>query len=193
MYVYLERPFFAAQDEALADAGAEVAAAQDEPRSRKRRGRKGRKRGGHGDGTADGTGGESGESFEESQAPALTEAERALVWRGEAVALPPRQVDFGEGGGGRPLDGGEINQVIRGQSERMLACIAEARGLARIDATLLVKMLVDGGGKVVKMRARAPAYLFEQGFYPCASKAARAMRFPATGAATVIEAPYELR
>ena len=183
MYVYLERPFFAAPAQVEPDAGAAVASADDRGKRRGRRGRRGRKRGG----------GERDQGVEQSQVPVLTEAERALVWRGEDVALPPRQMDFGEGGGGRPLDGGEINQVIRGQSERMLACIAEARGLAPLEARLLVKMLVDGGGKVTRTRVRAPAYLFEQGFYPCASKAARSMRFPATGAATVVEAPYDLR
>lgn len=130
--------------------------------------------------------------------PDLTTADRKMMWKGEAVKLPARSVDFAgdgadsAGNAGRPLSGSEINQALQGQSSQMIACITQARGNAELQAKITLKMLVDGTGRVKKARVRAPAYLFAHGFYACARKAARAFRFPATGGHTVVDAPFDL-
>jgi hypothetical protein len=188
VYAGLEKPWhgWLVKDAATAsDAGVETAA-REEPGSKRKR-RRGRR-----PGPEAGTGGdgELGGAIEEI--PTLTEADRALVWKGDAVALPPRQIDMTSDSEARALDGGEINAVIRAQSEPMVACIAEARGTAELDARITVEMLVSGQGQVTKTRVRAPAYLFAHGFQACARKAAQALRFPATGAPTVVTAPYDL-
>ncbi|HWN69571.1 MAG TPA: hypothetical protein VNM90_18140, partial [Haliangium sp.] len=59
-------------------------------------------------------------------------------------------------------------------------------------ARITAEMLVNGQGQVSKMRVRAPAYLFAHGFYACARRATLGLRFPATGAPTVVTAPYDL-
>lgn len=189
MFLALERSWMSWSSPEHADAGAALAEDGKDGRKDKlgRRKRGARKRGTRG---PDNPGGPEGS--EGSDAPVLSEAERALVWRGQAVALPPRDLDFAGGGEGRALDAGEVNAVIRGQSEPVLACIAEARGQAALTAKILIKMLVDGSGRVTKVRTRAPAYLFAHGFQACAERAARAMRFPATGAHTLVDAPYDL-
>lgn len=158
---------------------------------RKRSGRR-RKRSGDAAGVIAGDG-DGAVSMEVSgDMPELGAADRKLIWKGDAVALPARSVDFGGVGESRSLGPQEINQAIKSQSSAVLSCITVARGNAPLDAQITVKMLVDGGGAVTAVRMRAPAYLFEHGFYTCARKAATAMRFPATGAPTVVEAPYDL-
>jgi hypothetical protein len=185
VYAGLEKPWqgWLAQDVATApDAGVETAG-KDEPGKRKRR--RGRRPGAGETGNGD-----FGGVVEDI--PVLTEADRALVWKGDAVALPPRQIDMASDSEARALDSGEINAVIRSQSEPVVDCIAEARGNAELDARITVEMLVDGRGQVTKMRVRAPAYLFAHGFHACARRAVQGMRFPATGAPTVVTAPYDL-
>jgi hypothetical protein len=53
-------------------------------------------------------------------------------------------------------------------------------------------MLVTGEGRVTKVRMRAPQYLFAHGFQACARGAAKSLRFPSTGAPTVVTAPFDL-
>ena len=124
--------------------------------------------------------------------PVLSAADRRLEWKGDSIKPPAKQVDFSGDSQGRALTAGEINQVLGAQSQGVLSCITSARGNAELEATITIKMLVDGEGRVTRTRIRAPAYLFAHGFYGCARKAARALRFPATGQATVVEAPYDL-
>ncbi len=179
VYLALEKPWSGDEAAAVADAGPAVATAQPKKKKRRKRSKRGKRPG-------------DVEIALDGEIPKLGAADRKLVWKGEAVKLPTKQVDFAEASEGRPLDAGEINQVIRSQSKRLLSCITSARGNAELDAKITVKMLVNESGRVVKTRIRAPSYLFAHGFYGCASKAARAMRFPATGAHTVVDAPYDL-
>lgn len=180
MYLAWQRPW--ASDEAVDALDAGTSVAEEDGKSRTRKRHKGKRRRGPGD----------VEIAIEGDIPTLTDADRRLVWRGDTVALPPKQVDFAGAGETRPLAADEINQVVSSQSGDMLSCITSARGNAELDAEIMVKMLVDGSGNVVKVRVRAPAYLFANDFYPCARRAARSMRFPATGAHTVVDAPYNL-
>lgn len=122
----------------------------------------------------------------------LTDADRALEWRGDAVALPPRTADLSGGDDGRPLDDGEIQAAVGRGSRDMIGCIADAAGGAPLAGTVTVSMLVGGDGQVAKVRVRAARYLHEHGLLACARRAARALPFAATGAPTVVTVPFEL-
>lgn len=177
-YAALERPWAGGEVADTGDAGPVIAEADDKkPDKKKRR----KKRGNQVEIQVDG-----------DDIPELSAADRQLIWKGDKVALPKQSIDMGSEGGGRPLSGSEINSVVQGQSDRMLACITSARGNAQLASKIEVEMLVNGDGRVEKSRFRAPKYLFDNGFYGCARKAANAMRFPATGGFTVVEAPYDL-
>ncbi len=179
MYGALEEPWLgAAQVSEEPDAGV-VAADSADKRKRRRRGRRGRRAA-------------AAEQSAGAEVPALTEADRKMVWRGDKVALPQREVDFAADSGGRPLNSGEINAVVERQSQPVIGCITEARGDAPLDARIRLEMLVSGDGRVTKLRVRAPAYLFAHGFLGCARQAGRSLRFPATGAPTIVEVPYDL-
>jgi hypothetical protein len=140
---------------------------------------------------AGGTAGD-GEPYELEPEIELTAADRALEWRGDAVALPPARIDMTGGGDGRALDDGEIQGGIAGGSRAMIGCIQDAVGGAPLSAEVTVNMLVGGDGRVQKLRVRAPAYLHARGLLACARKAARSFPFPATGAPTVVTAPFHL-
>ena len=59
-------------------------------------------------------------------------------------------------------------------------------------ATITVKLLVDGNGRVTRSRLQAPRYLFEHGLLGCAQRALGRMKFPATGAPTLVTLPVNL-
>lgn len=122
----------------------------------------------------------------------LTDADRKLEWRGDAVAQPPRTIDLDSDDDARPLDDGEIASGVAGGSRAVVECIKDAAGGAPLSGEVTLQMLVGGDGKVGKLRVRAPAYLHGNGLYPCAKRAARGFPFPGTGSPTVVTAPFYL-
>jgi hypothetical protein len=129
---------------------------------------------------------------EETEPPPLTEADRRLEWRGDEVALPPRSIDMTSNAEARPLDDGEINAVIGGQTGGMRDCVVQGATGTDLSATITVKLLVDGAGRVTRSRLQAPRYLFEHGLLGCARRALGRMKFPATGAPTLVTFPVHL-
>lgn len=176
VYLAIERPWGGGPEVAAPDAGVEQANVKKKKRQGKKR--HGRRRAGE----------PAGEDI-----PELTDEQRRLVWKGAKVAVPSRKVDYGSGEPeGRTLSPAEINSVIKSGSRSVIDCIEQARGNALLKSAVTLELLVDEHGSVTKSRVRAPVYLFENGFERCARAAARELQFPATGAYTVVTAPYEL-
>lgn len=122
----------------------------------------------------------------------LTDADRKVEWRGDAISAPARTFDMGGADDARPLDDGEIASGVAGGSRAMVDCIKNAAGGAPLDGEITLQLLVGADGKVGKVRVRAAAYLHDHGLTACAKKAARRFPFPATGAPTVVTAPFYL-
>lgn len=179
-YLALEQPWAGGEQVAAVDVATDAGAG--EPASGKRSKRKRRK-----SKTAGGGDSDFGEPI-----PELSAADRQLIWRGDRVALPARDLDFAAGDSGRALEPGEIDAGIRSNSDEVVACIEEARGAAPLTATIEAELLVDGG-RATSIRLRAPRYLFDRGFSACARRAIKGMRFANTGAPTVVSVPFELR
>jgi hypothetical protein len=135
-----------------------------------------------------------GEEYEETEPelPPLTDADRRLEWRGDDVTLPATRIDMGAGGEARPLEDDEINTTINAQSGPVRDCVVQGATGTDLRATITMKLVVDGNGKVTKSKLHAPRYLFEKGLQGCAQKALRAMKFPATGAPTLVTLPVSL-
>jgi hypothetical protein len=74
----------------------------------------------------------------------------------------------------------------------VLDCIRQSLAGAELSGEVKLQMLVDPKGGVSKVRLGAPKWLMDHGFADCASSAARRIRFPATGAATVVDAPFHI-
>lgn len=133
--------------------------------------------------------------LDEPEAPqlaALGAADRALEWRGDEVALPARTVDMAGGGEARGLDDGEINGVIGSQAGGVKDCVVQGATNTDLRATITVKLLVDGRGKVTRSRIQAPRYLLEHGLLACTQRALGRMHFPSTGGATIVTLPVNL-
>jgi hypothetical protein len=136
----------------------------------------------------------TGEAEAEEPEPApLGAADRALEWRGDEVALPAQTIDMAGGGReARPLDDGEIGATINSQAGGVKDCVVQGATGTDLRATITVKLLVDGRGRVTRSRIQAPHYLFEHGLLGCAQRALGRMHFPATGGATVVTLPVNL-
>ncbi len=190
VYAALEKPWASASNQAKAstsDAGPDQSADEGKDKGKGKRGRRG-KRAGRGRGDSS----DEVELQEIDERVVLSAADRKLIWRGPDIAIPNSSVDFGAGQGGRPLDDGEINAGVSSGQSSMVSCIAEARGQAELAAKITLKILVSERGSVTKVRMQAPSYLFANGLYECAGRAARQMRFASTGAPTVVTVPFDL-
>jgi hypothetical protein len=122
----------------------------------------------------------------------LTDADRRMVTRGDDVTLPAQRLDMGAGTEPRALEADEINATINSQSGGIKDCVISSATNTDLRATITVELVVDGNGRVIRARVEAPHYLFEHGLYACAKRAALRMRFPATGAATLVTVPINL-
>jgi len=134
------------------------------------------------------------EYYEETEPlPVLTDADRRLEWRGDDVTLPPTKLDMGGGSEPRKLDDSEINSTIGSQAGGVRDCVIQGATNTDLRATITVKLVVDGNGRVSKSKLQAPRYLFEKGgLQGCVQKALGRMKFPATGAPTLVTLPVNL-
>jgi len=132
------------------------------------------------------------DEVDDAEPVALTAADRALEWRGDEVALPPQTIDMAGGREARPLEDGEINATINSQAGAVKDCVVQGATGTDLRATITVKLVVDGHGKVTRSRVQAPHYLHEHGLYACTQRAVARMHFPATGAATLVTLPVNL-
>ena len=90
------------------------------------------------------------------------------------------------------LDDGEIANGVAAGSPAVVDCIKDAAGAAPLSGQVTLQMLVGADGHVSKVRVRAAVYLHEHGLTACAKRAARGFDFAATGAPTVVTAPFFL-
>ena len=122
----------------------------------------------------------------------LTAADRALEWRGDNVVPPPQRIDMSAGADARPLEDSEINATVGNQTGGIRDCVVHAATGADLQATITIKLIVDGSGHVTKSKLQAPHYLFEKGLLACAQRELGRMRFPASGAPTLVTFPVNL-
>jgi len=135
----------------------------------------------------------AGDPAPEEVAPLpLTAADRALEWRGDDTARPSQQLDLAGNDGARALDDAEISQALHRQAEGVKDCVIQGASNTDLHATITIKLLVDGRGRVTRSRVQAPHYLHEHGLLGCAQRAVGRIQFPATGAPTQVSFPVKL-
>jgi hypothetical protein len=188
MYLVLRWPWGGRSALAPSDAGMGAivlvdAGAPGKPKPKRRPGR---------GGTVAAPGGPGDTDETEPVTVQLTEADRRLEWRGDAVALPTKKVDMSSGGDARPLDNAEIQSTFASHGDGVQGCVVQGATGTDLRATITLELLVDGTGRVTKSRIQAPRYLHERGLLTCAQRALGRMKFPATGAPTVVTQPFTL-
>jgi hypothetical protein len=125
----------------------------------------------------------------EVQLVKLTAADRALEWRGDDTTRPPQKLDMTSGAEARSLDDGEIQSTISSESGPAQSCVVAGATNTDLKGTITVKLVVDGGGHVIKSKVQAFHYMFEHGLLACMQHAVAKMKFPATGASTLVTMP----
>jgi len=193
MYLAL-RPPWAHQPTAPLDAGVVAEAPSDAgiAKKKKRRPGGGAHRPGPGGEDEDWANSGGGEETEPAKLVQLSAADRALEWRGDDTTPPKQSIDMTSGRESRSLDNGEIQSVIASQSGGVQSCVVRAAGNTDLAGTIMVKMVVDGSGRVTRSRVQAPHYMFGQGLLACVQGGLRSWKFPATGAPTLVTLPVNL-
>ncbi len=193
MYLGLRQPW-AGRASVPADAGVIAAAPPDAGSGKPPKGGKKRHHGGAASpGHPADPGGSDGDTEDTEPAPiVLTAADRALEWRGDDVALPAQTINMGGANDARALEDGEIQLTINGQGSGVRDCVVQGAMGTDLHATITVKMLVDGAGRVTRSRVQAPHYMQDKGLPACSKKAVGSMHFPATGVPTVVTLPVNL-
>jgi hypothetical protein len=207
MYLALRPPW--ASEDVQADKREQVAevpgdAGVDKPKRKKRGGGRRLGGGGHRPGPGPGPGGddedwansggteEGPEEFKPPRLVKLSASDRALEWRGDDTSPPKQALDMSSGAESRALDNSEIQATISSQSGPVQSCVVQAATNTDLSGTITVKMIVEGTGRVSRSRVQAPRYLHNQGVLACIQRAVRGMKFPPTGAPTLVTLPVHL-
>jgi hypothetical protein len=122
----------------------------------------------------------------------LSAAERAMEWRGDDTTPPKQTINMGATDDARPLSDDEIRQVIDSQSAGVQSCVVQAATNTDLSGTITVRMIVDGSGRVTRSKLQAPRYMHEHGLLSCVKGALSRIKFPSTGAATLVTMPINL-
>jgi hypothetical protein len=133
-----------------------------------------------------------GEETEPPRLVSLSAADRGLEWRGDDTSPGKTTLDMGNNAESRSLENGEIQSVISSQSGPVQSCVIKSAANTDLSGNFTVKMVVEGNGRVARSRLHAPRYMFTQGVLACVQGAVRAMKFPATGAPTLVTLPVSL-
>ncbi|MEO8705897.1 MAG: hypothetical protein ABI867_38050, partial [Kofleriaceae bacterium] len=73
---------------------------------------------------------------EETEPVALTGADRALEWRGEATTLPTQKIDMAGGAEARKLEDSEINATVGNQTGAVRDCVVQGATGTDLRATI---------------------------------------------------------
>jgi hypothetical protein len=88
----------------------------------------------------------------------------------------------------------EVERVFAPARAAVSGCISRAVGDYPLSAaTVEVGFRVERGGRVERVRVTAPALLQKQGLYRCVRPLVAALRFPASGGASVVTFPFQLK
>ncbi|GEM_PF-1452754 len=125
----------------------------------------------------------------EPQLVQLSAADRAMEWRGDDTTPPKQKLDMSSGAESRSLDDNEIRSTIESQSAAAQQCVVTAATNTNLAGTISVKLVVDGTGHVTKAKVQGFHYMFEHGLLACVQRATSKMKFPGTGAFTLVTMP----
>lgn len=167
-----------ASEEVEAEAPAEVAAAPEEPTTKRRSGRRsGGRRGARGDGASSPSAAPTGDAV-----------------TGDDLREGEMRVIDGEGTGGEAqLTGGQIDAAFDGAMGRIRRCFVLAAGDDPVRGRLVFGLRIAGTGRATAVNLSGPAVVTTGDCGECLREAARAIRFPTfDGPEMVVRYPITL-
>jgi len=88
----------------------------------------------------------------------------------------------------------EVERAFAPARAAVSGCVSRAVGdYPLVSATVEVGFRIERGGRVERVRVTAPALLQKQGLYRCVRPLVAALRFPASGGASVVTFPFQLK
>jgi len=114
------------------------------------------------------------------------------VAQGDALGRPER-IDLSQPDG-RELSQDDLDAVFHPAQPRIERCITDALGDAPLETGRVeVGLRVERSGDVKRVRVEAPQLLQRRGLTRCVRGVIASLRFPASGGASVVTYPFELK
>jgi len=124
----------------------------------------------------------------------LKPGDEKMIAQGDALGRSQRIDMTKDGDDGHELSDDETDRAFRAGEGAILRCITDAVGDAPLESgKIIVGARVESNGGVSKVRVEAPQLLQRNGLYHCVRGAVTALRFPASGGASVVTHDYELK
>jgi hypothetical protein len=113
--------------------------------------------------------------------------------QGDALGRPER-IDLSEAGDAPELTDQNLDDVFHASEPAILRCISDAVGDAPLDnGQVEVGLRVERNGSVSRVRVTAPTLLQRRGLTRCVRAVVTALRFPASGGASVVTYPFAIK
>jgi hypothetical protein len=122
----------------------------------------------------------------------LQPGDEKMIAEGDALGRPEK-IDLSEPDA-KELSQDDLDSVFHSASGRIEKCITDALGDAPLESGRVeIGFRVEKSGAVSRVRVEAPALLQHNGLTKCARGAVASLRFPASGGASVVTYPFELK
>jgi hypothetical protein len=122
----------------------------------------------------------------------LEPGDEKVVAQGDSLGRPER-IDLSQPDG-HELSQEELDGVFQPAQPRIERCITDALGDAPLDTGRVeVGLRVERSGDVKRVRVEAPQLLQRRGLTRCVRGVVAALHFPASGGASVVTYPFELK
>ncbi len=122
----------------------------------------------------------------------LKPGDEKMLAEGDSLGRPEK-IDLSEPDA-RELSQEDLDGVFHGANPRIERCITDALGDAPLESGRVeVGFRVEKSGQVSRVRVEAPALLQHQGLTRCIRGAVASLNFPASGGASVVTYPFELK
>jgi hypothetical protein len=125
----------------------------------------------------------------------LRPGDEKMTAQGDALGRPER-IDLSKEAKDdeRELSQEDLDRVVHAAEPQISRCITDALGDAPLETGRVeIGLRVERSGEVKRLRVEAPALLVRQGLYRCLRGVVGALRFPASGGASVVTYPFELK
>ncbi|HZS36908.1 MAG TPA: AgmX/PglI C-terminal domain-containing protein [Polyangia bacterium] len=122
----------------------------------------------------------------------LQPGDEKMTAQGDALGRPEK-IDLSQPDE-RELSQDDLDRVFLPAQPRIEHCITDALGDAPLETGRVeVGLRVEKSGDVRRVRVEAPQLLQRQGLTRCVRAVATSLRFPASGGASVVTYPFELK